>query len=187
MTDPTTTPPSAPATPSPAIVPAYLTLLDNFANDVGALCDTASANGLTANMIFGQLGALAFWVLSQSKRDAANAPPIVFPGDPPAAPPAAPTPAPVAPSPPAGAPTPPAPVPEPSPPQQGGPVTTPADPPVATPAPQPVTPGPNWVDAAGQTYADWQASVTAAQNLAANMGVSYTPGPTPVFTAPSAG
>lgn len=74
---------------------------------------------------------------------------------------AAPTPAPVAPTP---APAPPVAVPEPS--------------------PEPVTPGPDWVDAAGQTYADWLASVTEAQQLAANLGTAYTPGPVPVFTAP---
>lgn len=41
-----------------------------------------------------------------------------------------------------------------------------------------------WIDAAGQIYADYLASVTEAQQLAANLGTAYTPGPVPAFTAP---
>lgn len=78
--------------------------------------------------------------------------------------PAAPTPSPQAPTPPAAAPV-----------------------PVAGPAPQPVMPGPDWVDAVGETYEDWLAATAQAQLLATNLGVPYTPGPTPTFSPPSTG
>lgn len=80
MTDPTS------ATPTPAIVPAYLVLLDKLANDMATLCDNASLAGLTANMILGQLEAIKFCILQDSLTASEAAPPINIPTPPAPAP-----------------------------------------------------------------------------------------------------
>lgn len=65
--------------PTPAIVAAYLTLLDQFAQDLATLCDKASANGLTGNMIIGQFEAVKFCVLMDNWNASQAAAPVVLP------------------------------------------------------------------------------------------------------------
>lgn len=175
MADPTTPIPLPEALNTWMIHPDALPIMMKFRDDI---CDLGLAfikAGATAEMVVSGLEAVVT-LIRTNEIDWVNALPVDYPEPPyavvaapgnapytPAPSPAAPTPAPVAPTP---APEPPAPVP-------------------AAPAPGPVTPGPDWVDANGMTYANWQASVTAAQTVAANLGVPYTPVSVPVFSPPT--